>query len=244
MATKQRDFLSLLADVKAGETGAFNQLVPILEPIVTMAVKRFVGKGRSNYPLEDFMQEGWDAACRALYSYDAERYPVLVRSYFRNAVISRLITVNNSTYMLTLPRALKRFLRDVTLGKVDWSLSDDELHASYPMLEVGDIADVRNRNTEFFDVILATKLFLDSLGDNTSHSVMERVSPIEAQVDDQTTAQGLLYGLLGQLTEEEYQVFGLRFVQEQPRTSAAQELGCSVVKIAQIEKSILSKRGF
>lgn len=242
MVTEQRDFVSLLEDVRAGDTGAFNHLVPVLEPIVKKAVRRFVGKGRENYPIDDFMQEGWDAACRALYNYDAERYPVLVHSYFYNAVISRLISVNNGTYMLTLPRALKRFLRDVAGGKVDWSLSDDELQASYPMLDVCDIGDVRNRNTEFFDVMLATDVDLYSQFDSNNRQVQERFSPIEGKVVDHIVARDVLCGLLAQLTEREYRVFVLRFVNERPRTVVAQELGCSVVTIANIEKSILRKR--
>ena len=250
METGQQEFAGLYARFKAGDSSAFEQFVPLLEPIVKSAVRKFLGRGRSNYPIEDFIQEGWDAVFIALCTYDVERYPTLVRSYFYNAIIARLVSVNNQIYMVTLPRALKRFMRDVNLGRVDWSLSDEALHVSYPLVNIDDITALRRQeDAGVYDVVLMEGDLLDSHGlpsavRTTGHSRIERadISPTEERLVDRMAAQDVLFWFLGRLTEREYQVFVLRFVDEKSKTAIAKELGCSVATIDRIEKSILNKR--
>ena len=245
MVTKQHDFVSLYSRFKAGDFSAKEEFVPLLEPIVTSAVRKFVGRGRSNYPIEDFIQEGWDAVYLALGAYDIGRYPTLVRSYFYNAVITRLVAVNHQTYMLTFPRALKRFMRDINLGKVDWGLSDEALHDCYPLVNIDDINALRRQDgTDVFDVALISEDMIDGRTmRNTAQPQFSRVdiSPTEERSVNRMDAQDALFWFLSQLTEREYQVFVHRFVDEKSKTAVAKELGCSVATVARLEKSLLSK---
>lgn len=246
MVTKQHDFVSLYSRLKAGDFSAREEFVPLLEPIVNSAVRKFVGRGRSNYPMEDFIQEGWDAVYVALGAYDIVRYPTLVRSYFYNAVITRLVSVNHQTYMLTFPRALKRFIRDINLGKIDWGLSDEALHECYPLVNIDDINSLRGQDgTDIFDVALISE---DMLGGRTMGSTAQPyfdradISPTEERLVNRMDAQDALFWFLSRLTEREYQVFVLRFVDEKSKTVIAKELGCSVATVDRLEKSMLSKR--
>ena len=78
MISQQEDFASLYARYQAGDSAANREFVPLLEPIVISAVRKFVGQGRHNYPIEDFIQEGWDAVFLALQTYDIVQYPTLI----------------------------------------------------------------------------------------------------------------------------------------------------------------------
>ena len=55
-------------------------------------------------------------------------------------------------------------------------------------------------------------------------------------------AQALLGGLIPGLSEFEYYVYMLRFVEERTRTETARVLFCSVHAIQKVEKSIQAKR--
>lgn len=237
MDTGSSDFSRLIQKLQSGDQEAFTQLMPMLRPIVRGAVNHFVGAGRAAAPREDFMQEAWVAVYRALFNYDTERYPVLVRSYFRRAVISRLDSVNNATYMVGLPRPLKRFLRDAAIGNIDWTYSDTELQSIYPMVAISDIAKVRVRGTQVFDVALACDDYV-----HPSIHPGGGMRDVEDEVINRLETAAMCRALASSLTSFEYRVFVLRFVEDRTRTEAARELGCSVSGVAETEKAIIRKR--
>lgn len=250
MIIQEQTFVAIYQRFKASDPSARDEIVPLFEPIVNSAVRKFVGRGRRNYPMDDFIQEGWSAVFLALSTYDIERFPTLVRSYFYNAVIVRLQTVNYQTHMVKFPRPLERFMRDVNLGKVNWALSDEVLQTYYPLINLDDIRALRlQQDTSVFDVVLTGGDLLDGralrsarqagkcFGDGSGETLLPEERTINRMV-----ARDVLFWFLSQLTEREYQIFVLRFVDEKSKTAIAKELGCSVATVDRIEKSLLSKR--
>ena len=131
-------------------------------------------------------------------------------------------------------------MRDVNIGKVDWALSDNELKHFYPAVPIEDIRSLRRQgDTAVFDVVLADSQVLDI---HVLRSAVTASRAVEERSVNRIVAQDLLFWFLGQLTEREYQVFVLRFVDEKSKTASAKELGCSVATVDRIEKSLLSKR--
>ena len=239
MESQGSDFVILVKRVQSGDREAFSRLVPMLRPIVMRAVRRFLGAGRTTVSREDFIQEAWGAAYRAIFSYDTQKYPFLAPPYFYRAVMSRLDSVNNGTYMLAMPRPLKRFLKDVANGNVDWDATDAELQASYPLVEIGDIAEVRRRGPRHFDVAL----FGGGADEARNlHAHLHGGQSLEDEVISRLEAQALLRDLIPELSDFEQRICMLRFVEERSRTEAARILGCSVSGLAKIEKAILDKR--
>jgi hypothetical protein len=173
--------------------------------------------------------------CRALFSYDTQKYPLLVRPYFYQAAMSRLSSVNDATYMVGMPRALKRFLRDAANGIVDWEFTDAELQSSYPLVEIGDIAETRRHGPRHFDVLLSGE-HADEARDLHAHRGGGQ--SLEDAAISRLEAQALLADLIPQLSDFECRVFVLRFVAERTRTETARLLGCSIAGLLWIEKSI------
>lgn len=238
METEECEFVTLVEAVKAGDHKAFNQLIPMLKPVVGSAIRRLSGGGWTGISKDDVEQEAWIAVYRALFSYDTERYPTPVHSYFRGAIISRLISVIDETYVVRLRRPLKRFIQHARCGVVDWDLNDDELSILYPLVDVRDITRTRHHGASVWNVLYGDDqyVFTQSQHHSGTHE------PLDESVANRLDAESLVAALISQLNELERDVFRLRFLEERSRAAVSRTLGWSVVRIAKIEASILAKR--
>ena len=238
METEECEFVTLVEAVKAGDNTAFDQLMPILRPVVRSAVFRMFSGSWTGISQDDLTQEAWIACYRALFSYDTERYPTPVHSYFRSAIISRLISVIDDAYVLGIPRPLKRFIKDVRCGGVDWELNDEELKVLYPLVDVGAIARTRRYGAGMWNAHNGG--YIEFSTSQEPHGCA--VESLDESVASRLDAEALVVALVSQLDEVERDVFRLRFLDERSRVAASRTLGCSVVRIAKIEASILAKR--
>lgn len=241
MKTRQRDFVSLVREVQSGNKEAFHELIPTLQPVVNSIVNH-VSSGRSWLGLsrEDLIQEAWIAVYQALRTYDTITYPEPVHTFFRNAIKSRLITVGDRAYGVTMRRQLKRFLHDVRSGKVDWNLKDEELAQSYPSVSTTDVAHARFYGYSSWDVMACDGL---DYGDTVRASVTASADVVADVVAERLDAIAILESFVKQLNEIEKKVLVLRFVQNKSRAAVSRELKYSVVKIQKIENEIGVKRG-
>lgn len=238
METQEYEFVTIVEAVKAGDNTAFDQLVPILRPVVRSAVFRMFGGSWTGISQDDLTQEAWIACYQALFSYDTERYPTLVRSYFRSAIISRLISVIDDAYILGIPRPLKRFIKDVRCGVVEWELNDAGLKHLYPLVEVEDIKKTRCYGAAMWNAQGGGCIEFPTSQENHRRTGEALDETVATRLD----AEALVITFMSQLDEVERDVFRLRFLEERSRAVVCRTLGWSVARMVQIEASILAKR--
>lgn len=238
----RRSFASLVEEVQSGNSQAFAELTPFLEPIVKKTVYQVFGTGLECIPQEDLIQEAWYATYRAVLKYDTRRYSQLVNAYFRSAILARVTEfVADNVYALALNRPLKRFLKDMADGKIDWAGSSDaDVRESYPLVAVEDIARARWHGLDAYRVLTGETYWRS--GSPSVSDAAEAPRPWQDEIEDRLDAQELLRALMSQLDDMEFEVFALRFRDEMPRYKVVRQLGISMRRLESIERSILSKR--
>ena len=243
MQTRQRTFAELVQDLQSGDAHAFRALMPLLTPTVNAVVRRFWGSGRPGLSRDDLQQEAWTAVYQALGKYDTERFPELTHSFFRGAIISRLMTLDQLSPILGMKRPLRRFLGDVLSGRVDWTLTDTEVAEWYPGVLSEDVAWARYSGMERWDI--SSVDFLDTANlDDRSHNGWPSGSIVESaenEVDERLDALGLLNRIVAELSDFERDVFILRFIEERSRTETSIKLGQSMCVLSRVEREILAR---
>jgi len=244
MRTKERTFAELVQEVQSGSQQAFSDLMPTLKPIVGVVVQRFWGSGRVGFSRDDFLQEAWMAVYQALDKYDTERYPDLVYSFFRRAIISRLLSLDQPSPMFGMKRRLKRFLRDVLSGRVDWSLTDAAVAESYPGIVSEDVAWARYSYMKRWDVSVVEWLSNSAGSSRSSAGWPPRSIVIESdedETDERLDALEFLKSFVATLSDFEREVFVFRFMEGRTRVETSIKLVQSVCVLRRVERDILAR---
>lgn len=244
MQTIQRTFAELVQDLQSGDAHAFPELMPLLAPTVNAVVRRFWGSGRLGSSRDDLLQEAWTAVFQALGKYDTERYPHVAYAFFRGAIISRFLTLDQLSPMIGMKRPLKRFLGDVLSGRVDWTLTDTEVTELYPGVLDEDVAWARYSGMARWDVF-SIDFFDGAFAYDRSHhnwpSKSIVVESAEDEVDERLDVLALLHRVVGEFSDLERDVFVLRFLEERSRTETSLDLGVSVCVLRRVERDILAR---
>jgi RNA polymerase sigma factor (sigma-70 family) len=229
---RAEEAIQFIQAMQAGDEDAFTKLMPILTPIVERAVRHFT-YGSARYR-DDFLQEAWIGVYRAAKTYDAAHYPVLVASYFTNAITNQLVRIDRQhTNPVAIPRPLARFMHDIAKGHIDWSQSNDEIRRSYPNVKLADIDHLRAGGTYTATCI------------NNFTEVCDLQSGdmgFDEWATTQVDIEQLLNEIRMQIGPEHYRVFELRFLQDLSRPAVAKMMRLSVMHLYRLEHQLLATR--
>ena len=228
--------MALIEALQEGDTSAFEELMGILKPVVDHVVWQFT-YGSERYR-DDFLQGARIAVHKAALRYDTVRHPKLIVSYFRHAISNQLIQMQRTTsHDIRLPRALQRFMHDVAREVVDWSASNEQIHNSYPSVDVSDIEQVRHQGGGAW-----TTMHVDNFC-NFYDYVRCGQDPSEAfdRWATQRVDVGQIYcEIEAQVDPDALHVFQLRFLEDLSRPLVAQMMHIDVLRVRMLEEELLT----
>ena len=226
--------IALIQSLQAGGQESFRELMEILKPTVEYAVWQFT-HGSARY-VDDLLQEAWIGVYKAAQRYDTITYPHLLKTYFRTAVINQLVLADSQTAdSLAPPRAIARFQHDAVRGHVDWSQSNEEVHRSYPQVNLAEIERVRT----FGGCTVTCMSNFPEVYDSATGAYSD-ASGFDEWATTRVDIEQILTEVRAQVSPMHYRIFELRFLQDLSRPSVAKMLGVSVVRVYTLERQLLA----
>lgn len=227
----------LLAEARAGDKVAMNNLIELNLPLVASISKKFLNRG---YEYEDIFQIGSIGLVKAINNFDLN-YNVKFSTYAVPMIMGEIKRFLRDDGMIKVSRNVKslarkvHYMREELTGKLKRDPTIDELaeYAGVDKEEIVFAVESANSLQYLFDTIHqddgAPVLLIDKLSEKKSNddvNIIEKIALKEA---------------LRSLDEKARQIIMLRYFKDKTQIQVAKLLGISQVQVSRIEKKVLKQ---